>query len=131
MPARRQTSSYLLEIHWRFDRRSGTWLSPGATCPSATRSSSCSRSTWRAEETIMTSRVSRILVVATGAAIAMVLPIVSVSGQMPVRAPRYAITNARIVTAAGAPIEKGTVVMRDGVIEDVGPSVTAPADALV
>jgi imidazolonepropionase-like amidohydrolase len=79
----------------------------------------------------MTSRVSRILVVATVAAIAMVLPIVSVSGQMPVRAPRYAITNARIVTAAGAPIEKGTVVMRDGVIEDVGPSVTAPADALV
>jgi len=37
------------------------------------------------------------------------------------RAPRYAITNARIVTAAGPAIEKGTLVMRDGVIEDVGP----------
>ena len=46
-------------------------------------------------------------------------------------APRYAITNARIVTAAGAAIEKGTLVMRDGVIEDVGAAVAAPADALV
>jgi imidazolonepropionase-like amidohydrolase len=54
-----------------------------------------------------------------------------VSGQMPVRAPRYAITNARIVTAAGPAIDKGTIVMRDGIIEDVGPSVTAPADALI
>ena len=34
--------------------------------------------------------------------------LVHVTGQMPVRAPRYAITNARIVTAAGAAIEKGT-----------------------
>src|SRR5262245_47281820 len=131
MPARSQTSSSLLEIRWRFDRKSGTWSSRGATCPSTTRRSSCSRSTWRVEETIMTSRVSRILVVASVAAVAMVLPIVRVSGQMPVRAPRYAITNARIVTAAGTPIEKGTVVMRDGIIEDVGASVTAPADALV
>jgi imidazolonepropionase-like amidohydrolase len=35
------------------------------------------------------------------------------------------------VTATGAPIEKGTLVMRDGVIEDVGASVTVPADAVV
>jgi imidazolonepropionase-like amidohydrolase len=32
---------------------------------------------------------------------------------------------------AGPPIEKGTLVMRDGVIEEVGPSVTPPADAVV
>ena len=50
---------------------------------------------------------------------------------MPVRAPRYAITNARIVTAAGPAIEKGTLVLRDGVIEDVGAAVAAPADAVV
>jgi len=79
----------------------------------------------------MTSRVFRVLAVSSVAVTAMVFPGFNVSGQMPVRAPRYAITNARIVTAAGAPIEKGTVVMRDGVIEDVGASVAVPADALV
>jgi imidazolonepropionase-like amidohydrolase len=45
-------------------------------------------------------------------------------------APRvYAITGARIVTAAGPPLESGTVVLRGGVIEAVGESVTPPADA--
>jgi imidazolonepropionase-like amidohydrolase len=43
----------------------------------------------------------------------------------------YAITNARIVTAAGAPIENGTIVFRDGVIEQVGTGVTAPPWARV
>lgn len=43
----------------------------------------------------------------------------------------YAITNARIVTVSGAPIERGTVVMRDGLIEAVGANVIAPADARV
>lgn len=43
----------------------------------------------------------------------------------------YAITNARIVTVSGAAIEKGTIVVRDGLIEAVGASVTAPADARV
>jgi imidazolonepropionase-like amidohydrolase len=43
----------------------------------------------------------------------------------------YAIAGARIVTAAGAPIESGTVVVRNGFIEAVGGAVTPPADALV
>ena len=43
----------------------------------------------------------------------------------------YAIRGARIVPVSGAPIDKGTVVMRDGVIVDVGAGVTAPADAMV
>ncbi|MGI8556633.1 MAG: amidohydrolase family protein [Pyrinomonadaceae bacterium] len=43
----------------------------------------------------------------------------------------YAITNARIFTAAGAAIEKGTVVIRDGLIEEVGANVRVPADARV
>jgi imidazolonepropionase-like amidohydrolase len=43
----------------------------------------------------------------------------------------YAITNARIVTVSGATIEKGTVVIRDGLIESVGADVKAPADAQV
>lgn len=43
----------------------------------------------------------------------------------------YAIAGARIVTAAGPAIEAGTIVLRDGLIEAVGPAVTAPADAWV
>jgi hypothetical protein len=66
----------------------------------------------------MTKRASRFVIVFAVAAATMVLGF-TVSGQMPVRAPRYAITNARIVTMGGAAIEKGTLIMRDGVIEDV------------
>ncbi len=43
----------------------------------------------------------------------------------------YAITNARVVTAAGPVIDRGTVVIRDGLIAAVGANVTAPADARV
>lgn len=43
----------------------------------------------------------------------------------------YAITKARIVTAAGAPIPAGTVIIRNDVIEAVGPGAAVPADALV
>lgn len=41
----------------------------------------------------------------------------------------YAITNARIVPVSGPVIERGTVVIRDGLIAAVGPNVSAPADA--
>ncbi|MEJ7578318.1 MAG: hypothetical protein WKF74_15085, partial [Pyrinomonadaceae bacterium] len=43
----------------------------------------------------------------------------------------YAITNARIVTLAGAPIERGTLVIRNGLVEAVGANTTAPPDARV
>ncbi len=43
----------------------------------------------------------------------------------------YAITNARIVTASGPAIERGTVVIRDGLITAVGANVTAPPDARI
>jgi imidazolonepropionase-like amidohydrolase len=43
----------------------------------------------------------------------------------------YAITNARIVTMSGASIERGTVVVRNGLITAVGANVTAPADARI
>jgi imidazolonepropionase-like amidohydrolase len=78
----------------------------------------------------MTMPMRRLLVHAAAIAV-MVLPFIRVSGQMPARAPRYAITNAKIVTAAGPVIDKGTVVMRDGVIEDVGAAVAVPADAQI
>ncbi|HWW76520.1 MAG TPA: hypothetical protein VNZ44_14075, partial [Pyrinomonadaceae bacterium] len=41
----------------------------------------------------------------------------------------YAITNARIVTVSGPVIERGTVVLRDGLIAAVGANVSAPPDA--
>ena len=43
----------------------------------------------------------------------------------------YAITNARIATGSGPVIERGTIVIRDGLIAAVGPNVTAPADARI
>ena len=43
----------------------------------------------------------------------------------------YAITNARVVIVSGAPIERGTVVIRDGLIAAVGANVAAPADARI
>ena len=43
----------------------------------------------------------------------------------------YAITNARIVTVSGATIDRGTVVVRDGLIAAVGANVNAPPDARV
>jgi imidazolonepropionase-like amidohydrolase len=43
----------------------------------------------------------------------------------------YAITNARIVTVSGPTIERGTVVIRNGLIAAVGASVNAPPDARI
>jgi imidazolonepropionase-like amidohydrolase len=43
----------------------------------------------------------------------------------------YAIRGAKIVTATGAPIANGTVVIRGGLIEAVGQHVTVPTDATV
>jgi imidazolonepropionase-like amidohydrolase len=43
----------------------------------------------------------------------------------------FAIRGARVVTVSGAVLEKGTVLIRDGLIQDVGANVTIPADAWV
>ena len=43
----------------------------------------------------------------------------------------FAIRNARIVPVSKAPIDKGTVVVRDGLIEAVGATVEPPPDAWV
>jgi imidazolonepropionase-like amidohydrolase len=43
----------------------------------------------------------------------------------------YAITNARVVTVSGPVIERGTVVIRNGLIVAAGANVTAPPDARV
>ncbi len=43
----------------------------------------------------------------------------------------FAIRGARVVTVSGAVLEKGTVVIRDGLIQDVGANVNVPADVWV
>jgi imidazolonepropionase-like amidohydrolase len=55
---------------------------------------------------------------------------IATAAQMPA-APVYAIRGAKIVTAAGATIDKGNVVMRNGLIVDVGATAVIPDDAAV
>src|SRR5215211_6478307 len=43
----------------------------------------------------------------------------------------WALTNVRIETVTKGTIEKGTIVIRDGIIEAVGANVTPPGDARV
>jgi imidazolonepropionase-like amidohydrolase len=43
----------------------------------------------------------------------------------------YAVVNARILPVASAPLDKGTVVIRGGIIEAVGAGIPVPADARV
>ncbi|HEV2836714.1 MAG TPA: hypothetical protein VGW58_15455, partial [Pyrinomonadaceae bacterium] len=43
----------------------------------------------------------------------------------------YAITNARIVTVSGPTIERGTVVIRNGLIASAGANVSPPSDARI
>jgi len=43
----------------------------------------------------------------------------------------HAITDARIVVGPGRVIERGTLVLRDGLVEAVGPGVAVPPDATV
>ena len=43
----------------------------------------------------------------------------------------HALKNLTIIVAPGKKIEKGTIVVRDGVIESAGANVTIPADARV
>lgn len=66
------------------------------------------------------------------AALTVVLFFVAAAAAASREGPRiHAITGARIVTAPGKVIEKGSVVLRDGLVESVGPKVSAPPDAQV
>ena len=62
-------------------------------------------------------------------AVASLLPFGVAARQLP-SAPAYAIRGAKIVTGT-ATIDKGTLVMRNGLIADVGTNVAAPSDAVV
>ena len=60
---------------------------------------------------------------------ALLLTLAASSGGRAEEPPVFAISNARIVTLSGPPIEKGTVVVRNGVIAAVGALVEIPGDA--
>src|SRR5438552_154370 len=69
------------------------------------------------------------------ASIAIVLSAITVTsfGQRPnaLRPTVFAIKDARVVTEPGKVMPKATVVIRDGLIENVGEAVKTPADALL
>src|SRR6476620_6666470 len=62
--------------------------------------------------------------------VALVLPR-DAHSQAPAPAGTWALTNARIETITKGTIEKGTIVIRDGIIEAVGANVKPPGDARV
>jgi imidazolonepropionase-like amidohydrolase len=68
------------------------------------------------------------LVAAWGLAI--LLPALA-AAEKPNQPPYFAIRNARLVTATGEAIEKGTIVLAKGLIIDVGPQATIPPEAWV
>jgi len=53
----------------------------------------------------------------------------TIAAQTPDRPRVFAVRNARIVTVSGTTIERGTIVLRDGLIEAVGASAAVPNDA--
>lgn len=73
---------------------------------------------------------TRILIVQTSAALVAALVLGPVATATP-QGLTYAVRGGRVFTAAGAPIDNGTVVFRDGIIEAVGANVAVPADAFV
>ena len=60
-----------------------------------------------------------------------VLSIVSANVYAQSRGSVFALTNAKIVTVSGAAIDKGTIIIRDGLIQNVGAGIAIPADAQV
>lgn len=65
------------------------------------------------------------------AAAAIAAPCVQAPAARAAKADVYALVGARIVTVSGPTYDSGTLVMRDGVIEAVGPAATVPPDARV
>ncbi|MGD8330761.1 MAG: amidohydrolase family protein [Acidobacteriota bacterium] len=70
-------------------------------------------------------------VAAVAATLLVLLAAAGPPAQAAQRRSAWAITGATVITAPGNAVENATVVLRDGLIEAVGPSVSAPADARV
>ena len=64
------------------------------------------------------------------ACLALLAPFALFAQEAAVPASTFALMNARIVVAPGDVIERGTVVIRDGRIQEVGSRVRAPAGAV-
>lgn len=43
----------------------------------------------------------------------------------------FALTNAKLHTITNGVIERGTIILKDGIIAEIGPSVSVPADAIL
>ena len=71
------------------------------------------------------------VLVATGGLGMGVLTPIAVRGQAPAPPRHFAIRDARIVTGTGSTIDRGTIVLEDGLITAVGSNVTVPTDAWV
>jgi imidazolonepropionase-like amidohydrolase len=69
----------------------------------------------------------------TLAAALLMMPAVATaqSGSLETESGTWALTNARIETVTKGTIDRGTIIIRNGVIEAVGANVTVPADARV
>ncbi len=79
-------------------------------------------------------RIRRVaLVLASALAVSAAVPLISADLRPDYHPAAYAIRGAQVVPVSGGPIEAGTVVVRDGVIVDVGPAdrVEIPHDAEV
>lgn len=123
---RRSPSRFPLALHWRGRREY-------SRCFPATFSLAHASRIGEAHFAMQNCRISR------GATIAGLVAAISpsvVAAQIGVQRERntpnvYAITNARIVPGNGPAIEKGTVVLRNGIIAAVGATTQAPADARI
>jgi imidazolonepropionase-like amidohydrolase len=62
-----------------------------------------------------------------GLALVLLLPAPGGAGKAPV----YALVGGKVVTVSGATLERGTVILRDGLVEAVGADAPPPADARV
>ncbi|MDF1503663.1 hypothetical protein PYV61_11955, partial [Roseisolibacter sp. H3M3-2] len=78
---------------------------------------------------VLSPRLARVL--GAAGAIGAALPLGAQAGPRAVPPSTYAITNARLVPVSGAAIERGTVVVRGGLIAALGANVAVPADARV
>jgi imidazolonepropionase-like amidohydrolase len=82
----------------------------------------------------MTIRIRRFLVFAAAALTAVItsgLATGSMMGAAPAASPAWAIRGARVVSPGRPVIDKGTVVLRNGLIEAVGADAPVPPDAVV
>ncbi len=69
--------------------------------------------------------------VAAALAVVTLLAAAPLAAEPPDPPPYYAIRDARVVTGAGATLERATVLLADGLIEAVGTDLAIPADAWV